>query len=99
LNKSIEEFKSAFLTDSEDEKNKFKFNSLPCPFLIDNKCSNYTHRPGYCKSFLHLDKEYFSSRLMGVIESYSISPIVFNVYERLKKILWGRGWRKNVKNI
>ena len=29
---------------------------------------------------------------MGVIQNYSICPIVFNVYEQLKKELWHRDW-------
>jgi len=91
LNKSIEEFKSSFLVvDKEEGEDKYKFNSLPCPFLKENKCTNYSHRPEDCRSFPHLQKENFVFRLMGVIEFYSICPIVFNVYEQLKKDLWRR---------
>ena len=41
-------------------------------------------RPEDCRSFPHLHKESFISRLWGVIDNYSICPIVFNVFERLK---------------
>ena len=81
----------------EEENDKFKFNSLPCPFLEDNKCNNYANRPEDCESYPHLSKDKFIFRLMGVIEYYSICPIVFNVYEKLKKDLWRRDWRRNIK--
>ncbi len=96
LNKRIEEFKSVYLSVTEDEIDKFNFNALPCPFLKDNKCTNYNHRPKDCESFPHLSKEDFNSRLMSVIEFYSICPIVFNVYEQLKDILWHRDWRNYI---
>ena len=94
LNNSIYEFKSDYLVFSEDEEDKYNFNSVPCPFLKDNKCSNYINRPKDCESFPHLHKEHFWTRLMGVVEYYSICPIVFNVYEQLKKELWRKDWRK-----
>jgi Fe-S-cluster containining protein len=96
LKTSIEEFKSAYLVLSKDEKDKYKFNTVPCPFLKDNKCTNYTNRPKVCESYPHLHKEEFIRRLMGVIDNYSICPIVFNVYERLKKELWRRDWRNSL---
>lgn len=29
----------------------------PCPFLADDKCSIYEHRPGVCRSHLNLDRD------------------------------------------
>lgn len=66
----------------------FEFNSIPCPFLKDNLCTNYACRPKDCVSYPHLHKEHFLHRLTGVIENYSICPIVFNVYEALKNEVW-----------
>ena len=40
------------------------------------------------RSFPHLDKEEFVTRLWAVVDNYSICPIVFNVYEILKDKLW-----------
>jgi Fe-S-cluster containining protein len=96
-NGSIREFKSAYLLISKEEKGKYNFNSMPCPFLKDNKCTNYTNRPKDCESYPHLYKDKFITRLMGVIEYYPICPIVFNVYERLKKDLWRKDWRKSIR--
>jgi Fe-S-cluster containining protein len=76
-NKSIQDFKRDYLVTDED---------LPCPFLIDKKCSVYDSRPEDCRSYPHLHKDEFVSRLFGVIDNYSICPIVFNVYEDLKHI-------------
>ncbi len=60
------------------------FKHLPCSFLKDKKCTIYEDRPDDCRSFPHLHKPNFTSRLFGVLQNYSICPIVFNVVERLK---------------
>ncbi len=70
------------------DASKYLFKSLPCPFLKNNRCTNYDHRPTDCHSFPHLYEVHFISRLYGVLANYSICPIVFNVYERLKVVLW-----------
>ncbi len=64
------------------------FNQRPCPFLEGNHCSVYEHRPQDCRSYPHLQKDGFTSRLAGIVQSCSVCPITFNVYERLKEELW-----------
>ncbi len=81
----------------EDDFEKYVFNKTPCPFLENNKCTNYEHRPKECKHYPYLQKDDFRSRLFGVIDNYSVCPIVFNVYEQLKKILWNKNRRRNIK--
>ena len=66
-----------------DEREQY-FRNLPCSFLKEKKCTIYNDRPEDCSSFPHLHKKGFTSRLWGVIENYSICPIVFNVFEKLK---------------
>jgi uncharacterized protein len=56
----------------------------PCPMLNGNLCSIYEKRPEVCRSFPHLEKPGFTTRLMGVIENLSICPIAFNTFEELK---------------
>jgi len=68
----------------KDEEGDNILNRLPCPFLNDNKCTQYDSRPVDCVSYPHLHKKDFVFRLIGVVNNYSICPIVFNVYEALK---------------
>ncbi len=75
-------FKKEYMQKDKEGENVFK--SLPCPFLSDNKCLHYEARPADCKSFPHIHKKHFTSRLIGVVQNYSICPIIFNVYEELK---------------
>jgi Fe-S-cluster containining protein len=81
-NRTIDEFKKEYILIDED--GDISFNKLPCPFLKNLKCSVYYCRPNDCKSYPHIQKKDFISRLYGVIYSYSVCPIVFNVYEDLK---------------
>ena len=71
----------------KDEDGDMILNQLPCPFLNDNKCSHYDSRPEDCRSYPHLQKKDIVFRLIGVVNNYSICPIVFNVYEALKNRL------------
>jgi Fe-S-cluster containining protein len=68
----------------ETEEGDQYFKHLPCSFLKDKKCTVYDDRPDGCRSFPHLHKPEFTSRMLGIIQNYSICPIVFNVMEKLK---------------
>lgn len=70
-----------------DRKGQYILNQTPCPFLKNKKCTHYEARPSDCVSYPHLHKKEFIFRLMGVIDNTFICPIVFNVYEALKKEL------------
>lgn len=69
------------------EKDKYYLNSKPCQFLKDKKCIIYSLRPEECNSYPYLHKDDFISRLFVVIQNYEICPIVYNVYELLKRRL------------
>lgn len=88
LNIPVSKIQVNYLEPDPERPSHFYFNALPCPFLKDNRCTNYDYRPQDCRSYPHLHKDGFLFRLMGVIGNYSICPIVFNVYERLKEELW-----------
>ncbi len=77
-----------YLTQNED--GDLTFNRRPCPFLTENLCQVYEHRPDMCRSYPHLQKEEFIFRLAQTVWNCSICPISFNVYERLKAELWHR---------
>jgi hypothetical protein len=77
-----------------DEHGNARLRGRPCVFLEGKRCSVYDARPEDCRAFPHLHKKGIVSLLMGVIGNYSVCPIVFNVYERLKDEMWqGRGKR------
>jgi hypothetical protein len=71
-------------TEFNRDENKLRLKGTPCSFLKDKKCTVYKCRPSDCRSFPHLHKKNFASRLINVLQNYSICPIVFNVYEQLK---------------
>jgi Fe-S-cluster containining protein len=84
---SIALFKNRYLI-KDNESKEYMFNLKPCPFLKARLCSCYTYRPKDCKSYPHLHKTDFTSRLINTIGNCSICPIVFNVYECLKNEIW-----------
>jgi len=88
LKMSIAKLQAKYLTQDENTGSNQVFNSLPCPFLENNMCTNYECRPKACASYPHLDKDEFVFRLWSVVENYGICPIVFNVYNQLKIELW-----------
>jgi Fe-S-cluster containining protein len=88
LNISVEQLVTQHFVKNEEEPFKMKIAELPCPFLKNNKCTNYNHRPKECRSYPHLHKNDFIFRLFGVISNYGRCPIVFNVFEQLKEELW-----------
>lgn len=88
LNMPASEFIERYLSSENESSDKFTFIELPCPFLTNNLCSNYDRLPKDCRSFPHIHKKDFVSRLWGVVENYSVCLIVFNVYEQLKTELW-----------
>jgi uncharacterized protein len=88
LKSSISQFQERYLRPDGENSSCYIFKELPCPFLRNNKCSNYKYRPKDCRSYPHLHKKDFVFRLWNVVENYEICPIVFNVYEQLKIELW-----------
>lgn len=79
---STNDFEKQYIKIDEDGDKIFAH--FPCKFLKDNQCEVYELRPEACKSYPHLHKNEFTSRLFGVVNNYSICPIVYNVYEALK---------------
>ena len=87
LDLSVNDFRSGFLAD-DPESEGYIFRNQPCPFLQDNLCKVYDHRPGDCRSYPHLHKRDFVFRISQALSNCSVCPIVFNVYEQLKRELW-----------
>jgi uncharacterized protein len=81
------EFRSRFVKENESGEG-FSFYDKPCPFLNNNRCTVYGNRPRDCRSFPHLHKKEFVTRLFQAVYNCAICPIVFNVYEGLKETHW-----------
>jgi len=80
----VDAFKKRYLINRSPD-GAVTFNKKPCPLLEGHACSQYLFRPRDCRSYPHLQKKDFSFRLINVIENISVCPIVFNVFEALKK--------------
>ncbi len=84
---SNEQFKQDYLVEDEDGEG-YRFNREPCPFLDGKKCSIYSIRPKGCGSYPPIPENGFKKRLVFIIQHCSVCPIVFNVFEYLKKEIW-----------
>ena len=71
-----------------DEDNDFVFNVHPCPFLLsDNYCMVYENRPKACRDYPHTDRKRFLQILNLSHKNCETCPVVYEVFERLKKDL------------
>jgi len=86
LEKTSNEIIALYLMTDDD--GNLIFNRRPCPFLSENSCLIYEHRPEICRSYPHLRNEEFVFRLTQAVINCSVCPISFHVYERLKDELW-----------
>ena len=78
-------FAAQYVGMAEDGVKHF-LASPPCPFLGEgNACTVYEDRPQACRDFPYLHDRNFRSRTLMMIESCATCPIVFNVWDRLKK--------------
>lgn len=80
---------AAFTTKwlSKDDNDDWVNASLPCQFLVDNKCSIYDIRPADCAEFPHHDKTPFDDYNQTYINNITHCPATFTLVERLKKIV------------
>jgi len=85
---TVSVFTKKYLIEDEDEPEMFLMFSRPCPFLGKDGCMQYELRPEECKRFPNLEEPDFNCRSMGTISDQEICPIVFQVYQELKKKLW-----------
>jgi Fe-S-cluster containining protein len=71
-------------------ENNYEMNSLPCPFLEENKCTIYDIRPTVCREYPHTNKQEFASRKYMHSGNAEICPAVYHILETMKKEI---GWR------
>ncbi|MDX1934512.1 MAG: YkgJ family cysteine cluster protein [Capsulimonadales bacterium] len=78
------EFARKYVAVAED-RTKY-FQATPCPFLGEgNACSVYEDRPQACRDFPYLHEDRFRHRTITMVENCETCPIVFNVWQALKK--------------
>lgn len=77
-----QEFKAKYM--KRDFAGDMVFKQRPCPFLKSNLCSVYESRPSVCRTYPHLDKGNFISRLGNVVSNLKVCPIAYNTFELLK---------------
>ena len=65
------------------EAHSMKFS--PCPFLEGNECSVYPERPEACRAYPGLERPGFLSRISYAFSNCSVCPIIYYVYERVKR--------------
>ena len=83
---SSSEFVSKYLKSAESpEDGPWIIRERPCPFLKENRCSVYEHRPTNCRDYPYLGKPAFTSRTLRMIDRLGECPIVFEVWEELKR--------------
>jgi Fe-S-cluster containining protein len=79
------QLETAHLKQSEStEDSPWVMRERPCPFLSDNRCTVYEHRPANCRDYPYLDKPDFIFRTLSMIGRLSECPAVFEVWEQLK---------------
>ncbi|MDY0101877.1 MAG: YkgJ family cysteine cluster protein [Lentimicrobium sp.] len=81
---------SLFVEPENIEEFKYLM-SFPCKNLSGKKCTIYSERPEECRSYPYMHRDKFVERTHEILQNYEICPIVFNIFELLKKEL---GWIK-----
>ena len=89
LNIPRSDFILEYVDEYENGKEYF-FKLTPCPFLANNACTVYPDRPDVCRSYPSLHGKEFVSNLNLTFSSCSVCPMVYNVYERVKKEICDR---------
>jgi len=71
-----------------DEDRFYVLKKSPCTFLgADNYCSIYDARPKACRDYPHTDRVKQSQLLNLTEKNVEVCPAVFEIVEKLKKVL------------
>ena len=82
LNMSKEDFTNQCI---ERQDGECVVKGVPCRFLnTDNSCRIEDDKPQCCKDYPHTNKPERLWSLLGIVESASVCPVVFEMLERLK---------------
>jgi hypothetical protein len=76
------EFKEKYLVKTDDG---LMINKKPCPFITETGCSIYECRPESCREYPYTHKDEIWSRLINLVNNCGVCPVVYEIFERLKK--------------
>ncbi|MDR3594428.1 YkgJ family cysteine cluster protein [Clostridium sp.] len=80
---SEKEFRNNYI---EEELGEYQLKKRPCCFLKeDGSCEIEVCKPESCQGYPFTDRPERMFSLLGIIESASVCPVVFEMFERLKK--------------
>lgn len=75
-----------FFLEKEEWGTNYLTKHCPCDFFQeDSGCKLGDCKPDSCKKYPYTDQPDRLSSLLGVLEAVEICPVVFEIYERLKK--------------
>jgi Predicted Fe-S-cluster oxidoreductase len=95
LGLSNAEFTASYLAPTESSSElPWVMRDKPCPFLKDNLCSVYEHRPANCRDYPYLNKPDLVFRTLNMIGRTAECPAVFEVWEELKRATGFRHGRR-----
>ena len=84
LKMKISDFMQQYILTDED--GDFVFKDHPCPFLLpDNYCMVYENRPRACREYPHTDRKRFYQILPLSHKNCETCPVVYEIFEELKK--------------
>ncbi|MDR1111962.1 MAG: YkgJ family cysteine cluster protein [Deltaproteobacteria bacterium] len=84
LGQSASDFAAAHLVEDDGQH---AFKARPCEFLGDNgQCGIKSCRPAVCEGYPYTDRPGRLSRMLSVVYSAEVCPVVFEILERLKEI-------------
>lgn len=79
---TFDDFRDKYLKEDGGE---WIVNGKSCPFLTNDGCSIYDYRPKACREYPYTNKKETSSRLMSLVANCAVCPVVFEIFEKLKK--------------
>lgn len=88
-------FKDKYLKRKNED---WMIKTRSCPFLTDKGCSIYEYRPETCREYPYTHKDEITSRLINLVQNCEICPVVFEIFEKLKKI-YRRDFEKYKKEM
>jgi hypothetical protein len=82
LSMTASEFSDSYLADDIEGKS---MKSKPCLFLCDDgSCRIEECKPACCKGYPYTDKTDRMGSLLSLVDSASVCPVVYEIFERLK---------------